>query len=112
MKSSPFALAVGLALLSACPLYAQTAPPARPVLPAIDEAARINAWFETKFEEQLAFSRVQEMRRKAEAALGARFDLRTFHDTVLGGGALPLTIIEKRGGRLGRLREAVIAQRR
>ena len=36
------------------------------------------------------------MRRKAEAALGARFDIRAFHDTILGGGAMPLTILEAR----------------
>lgn len=40
--------------------------------------------------------KIQELRRKAEAALGSRFDIRAFHDTVLGGGALPLTILEKR----------------
>jgi uncharacterized protein (DUF885 family) len=39
---------------------------------------------------------IQDLRRKAEAALGSRFDIRGFHDTVLGGGALPLTILEKR----------------
>jgi uncharacterized protein (DUF885 family) len=40
--------------------------------------------------------KIQELRRKAETALGPRFDLRGFHDTVLGGGALPLTVLEKR----------------
>ena len=45
---------------------------------------------------KIGMIRIQEMRRKAEAALGDRFDIRAFHDTVLGGGALPLTILEKR----------------
>jgi uncharacterized protein (DUF885 family) len=40
--------------------------------------------------------KIQELRRKAESALGSRFDIRGFHDTILGGGALPLTILEKR----------------
>lgn len=40
--------------------------------------------------------KIQELRRKAETALGARFDIRGFHDTVLSGGALPLTVLEKR----------------
>ena len=40
--------------------------------------------------------KIQELRRKAESALGPRFDIRAFHDTLLGGGALPLTILEKR----------------
>ena len=45
---------------------------------------------------KIGMLKIQELRRKAESALGARFDLRVFHDTVLGGGALPLTILEKR----------------
>lgn len=40
--------------------------------------------------------RIQELRRKAEEALGDRFDIRAFHDTVLGGGALPLAILERK----------------
>jgi uncharacterized protein (DUF885 family) len=35
--------------------------------------------------------RIQELRAKAEAELGDDFDIRGFHDTVLGGGAMPLT---------------------
>jgi uncharacterized protein (DUF885 family) len=45
---------------------------------------------------KIGMLKIQELRRKAEAALGTRFDIRAFHDTVLGGGALPLTILEKR----------------
>jgi uncharacterized protein (DUF885 family) len=36
---------------------------------------------------------IRKLRAKAEAALGASFDLRAFHDVVLGGGALPLPIL-------------------
>jgi uncharacterized protein (DUF885 family) len=36
---------------------------------------------------------IQRIRAEAEAALGDRFDIRAFHDTVLGGGALPLTVL-------------------
>lgn len=37
---------------------------------------------------------IQKLRRKAEAQLGAKFDIRAFHDQVLGSGALPLPILE------------------
>jgi uncharacterized protein (DUF885 family) len=37
-----------------------------------------------------------ELRARAEAKLGARFDLRAFHDEVLKDGALPLPILEEK----------------
>ncbi|WP_407353533.1 DUF885 domain-containing protein [Luteimonas sp. R10] len=40
--------------------------------------------------------KIQELRRKAEAELGDSFDIRGFHDTVLGGGAMPLDLLERR----------------
>jgi uncharacterized protein (DUF885 family) len=40
--------------------------------------------------------RIQELRRDAEKELGDRFDIRAFHDTVLGEGALPLDVLEAR----------------
>jgi len=39
---------------------------------------------------------LRRMRREAESALGPRFSLPGFHDTVLGGGALPLGVVEAR----------------
>ncbi len=37
---------------------------------------------------------IQKLRDEAKAALGTKFDYRTFHDTVLGGGGLPLPVLE------------------
>jgi uncharacterized protein (DUF885 family) len=39
--------------------------------------------------------RIQALRDQARAALGARFDLRRFHDAILGNGALPLEQLQK-----------------
>lgn len=43
--------------------------------------------------------RIQALRREAEAALTARFDLRGFHDMLLDGGSLPLQVLEARARR-------------
>mgnify|MGYP003651977282 CR=1 FL=1 len=45
---------------------------------------------------KIGMLKIQELRRKAEAELGDDFDIKGFHDTVLGGGSLPLTILERR----------------
>ena len=38
--------------------------------------------------------KIMELRRRAESALGDKFDIRKFHDIVLGEGTLPLSLLE------------------
>ena len=39
---------------------------------------------------------IQRLRGKAEAELGAKFDIRDFHAQVLMSGALPLAVLEQK----------------
>lgn len=45
---------------------------------------------------KIGMNKLLELRAKAESELGDKFDIRGFHDTVLGGGALPLDLLEQR----------------
>jgi uncharacterized protein (DUF885 family) len=45
---------------------------------------------------KLGSLKIQELRAFAASELGPRFDVRVFHDEVLGSGALPLSILEAR----------------
>lgn len=50
---------------------------------------------------------IQRLRKKAQDALGPRFDIRAFHDQVLGSGALPMPILEaKIDSWIGAMRKA------
>lgn len=44
---------------------------------------------------KMGSSEIWDLRRHAEKELGARFDVRRFHDTVLGSGAMPMTVLRK-----------------
>ncbi len=45
---------------------------------------------------KIGMIKIQELRAMSEQALGSKFDIRAFHDIILGGGALPMTILERR----------------
>ncbi|MEQ8206229.1 MAG: DUF885 family protein, partial [Woeseia sp.] len=39
--------------------------------------------------------RIRALRRQAEQALGSGFDIRRFHDVVVGNGSLPIAVLEE-----------------
>ena len=43
--------------------------------------------------------KIRELRERAKAQLGPQFDLKTFHDEILSGGALPLDVLDARVNR-------------
>lgn len=44
---------------------------------------------------KMGSAKIWELRRRAERELGPKFDLRRFHEAVLGSGSLPLTVLER-----------------
>lgn len=44
---------------------------------------------------KLGFIKMLELRKKAEAALGDKFDVRRFHEAILGSGSLPFPVLEE-----------------
>lgn len=44
---------------------------------------------------KIGMLKIQELRQRAETQLGDRFDIRNFHDIILGSGALPLDLLER-----------------
>jgi len=45
---------------------------------------------------KIGMLKIMELRRKAETTLGAKFDLRGFHDLLIASGSQPLSILERR----------------
>lgn len=62
----------------------------------INEVDRYISWPGQALGYKIGQLKILELRAMAEQQLGARFDLRAFHDHLLGAGALPLDLLERR----------------
>ena len=63
---------------------------------ARSETERYMAWPAQALGYKIGSLKIQELRRRAETALGDKFSLPKFHEIVLGEGTLPLALLEKK----------------
>jgi uncharacterized protein (DUF885 family) len=60
------------------------------------ETDRYIAWPAQALSYKLGQLKIRELRERAKKELGPKFDIRTFHDEILNGGALPLDMLDAR----------------
>ena len=59
-----------------------------------DQIDRYISWPGQALSYKMGELKIRELRAKAEKELGAKFDIRSFHDTVIGQGSLPMEVLE------------------
>ena len=59
------------------------------------EVRRYFVWPGQATSYKIGMLKILELRARAQAELGDKFDIRGFHDTVLGGGEVPLSVLER-----------------
>lgn len=61
-----------------------------------NEVRRYIVWPGQATSYKIGMNKILDLRAEAERELGPKFDIRGFHDAVLGGGSLPLSLLERR----------------
>ncbi|WP_444942863.1 DUF885 domain-containing protein [Microbulbifer sp. ZKSA006] len=69
---------------------------AKPLHDVTVEIDRYLIWPGQALAYKLGQLKIKELRKEAEETLNGNFDIRSFHDALLGAGALPLNILEQR----------------